>query len=60
MIFKAAMSKDFAKIESLAIIGHSITNLIQGCQIMRRMPKLQELNLMNNRVTALAALSELK
>lgn len=53
MIFKQSMTKEFAKIESLMLMGLRISSLISGQGFMRRMPNLKELNLSNNKVASL-------
>lgn len=54
------MTSEFAKIEALSLNTLRITSVTYGAGIMRKMGKLQDLNLSNNRISKVSALSELK
>ena len=45
------MTSDFVKIESLALNAMHITSVTYGASIMRKMTKLQDLNLSNNKIS---------
>lgn len=60
LIHGKAMTSEFAKIESLSLNALRITSVTYGAGIMRKMSKLQDLNLSNNRICKVSALSELK
>lgn len=53
MIFKAAMTSEYSKMDNIVLSGLHVTNLISGVGLMRKMPKLQELNLSNNKISSL-------
>ena len=60
IIFQKAMTSEFSKIDNLSLIGLRITSVTYGSAILRKMSNLKELNLTNNRISQISALSELK
>lgn len=54
------MTSDYSKLESLSLMAMRVTSLITGSGLMRKMSKLQELNLSNNRISTLHPLGEVK
>ena len=50
MVFQKAMTSDYSKIENLPLLGLGITSVAIGVGLLRRMNKLIELNLSNNKI----------
>ena len=60
MVFQKAMTSDYSKIDTLPLLGLNITSVAIGVGLLRRMNKLVELNLSNNKIGQVGALSELR